>query len=118
MFDVKNESHRPTGAKKLDLGHIFIDAYNGEQILFSPMSQHLETPTKGTGLGVTPLGGSFVSRNLNVVRVDTPSTYRLRDTFHARDIITYNGDTGEGPDVIRDPTTIPYKIRISRYRIR
>lgn len=113
LFDVKNESHRPTGAKKLDLGHIFIDAYNGEQILFSPMSQHLETPTNGTGLGVTPLGGPFVSRNLNIVKVDAPSTYRLRDTSHARDIITYNGDTGEGPDVIGDPISISYKIRIS-----
>lgn len=89
-FDVDDRTAQPTGAKMLDLGQVFVDAATGEVILFARTSMGLETPDTGTGLGVTPFGGPFVTRDLNIVRVDTSSTYRLRDTTHPRDITTYD----------------------------
>jgi Zn-dependent metalloprotease len=97
--DVEDNLHKPTGAKKIDLGQVFVDADTGEQFLFAPMSRDAETADTGSGLSTTPLGGtSFISRNLNIVRVDTSSTYRLRDTTHARDIITYDSGNSENFD--------------------
>lgn len=89
--DVENpHTGKPTGAKGIALGQIFVDASTGERLVFAPTRIHAETPDTGTGLGVTPLGGPYVSRNLSTVRVDSTSTYRLRDTTHSRDIITYD----------------------------
>ena len=76
--------------KKLVLGQVFVNALTGERLMFMPTMYHVETPDTGTGLGVTPLGGPYVTRNLNIVRVDNSSTYRLKDTTHARQIITYD----------------------------
>ena len=103
VIDVEDPSGKPTGAKRIDLGQVFIDASTGEQFLFAPTRKYVETPDTGSGLGVTPLGGPYVSRNLNIVRVDNTSTYRLRDTTHARDIIVYdvagNSNWSEGFEV-------------------
>ena len=87
---VEEATGQPTGAKKLDLGQVFVDASTGELFLFASMSRHAETPDTGTGLGVTRVGGAFAPRTLNIVRVDSSSTYRLRDKTHRRDIITYD----------------------------
>jgi hypothetical protein len=79
------------GALAFVLGQVFVDAVTGERFLFSPTGMHAENPAVGSGLGVSQdSGGGFVVRQLNVVRVDATSTFRLRDTTHARDIITYD----------------------------
>ena len=106
-FDIENELHKLSGETKLALGHIFIDARNGQEILFAPMSRSLETPTVGKGLGVTPLKGPFITRDLNIVKVDS-LTYRLRDTTHSRDIITYDGDVWGV-----EPITDSYEVRLN-----
>lgn len=87
---VKDSAGRSTDIKKIEFGHVFIDAFTGEQFLFEPTTMYAETPDTGVGLGVTPLGGPFVTRTLNIVSVDTPPIYRLKDTTHARDIIIYD----------------------------
>jgi Zn-dependent metalloprotease len=79
------------GSPGLVLGQVFVDAVTGEVFLFSPTGMRAESPVVGSGLGVTrDSGGGLVVRQLNVVRVDATSTHRLRDTTHARDIITYD----------------------------
>ena len=88
--EVKDPTGKPTGARRIELGQVFVDAMTGEQFLFAPTRMHMETPDTGTGSAVTPLGGAYTSRNLNIVRVDTSSTYHLRDTPHDRDDITYD----------------------------
>jgi hypothetical protein len=79
------------GVLTLVLGQVFIDAVTGERFLFSPAGMHAEHAAVGSGLGVGQnSGGGFVVRQLNVVRLDATSTFRLKDTTHARDIITYD----------------------------
>jgi Zn-dependent metalloprotease len=91
LFDEEDFTGKPTGRQNIDLGQVFADATTGEVILFAPTSMGIETPDTGTGLGVTPIAGpTLVTRNLNIVRVDTSSTYRLRDTTHTREIIIYD----------------------------
>jgi Zn-dependent metalloprotease len=71
-------------------GQIFVDASTGERFLFAPTMQTAETADTGSGLAVTPLTGTHTTRTLNVVRVDGGSTYRLKDTTHNRDIVTFD----------------------------
>jgi Zn-dependent metalloprotease len=80
---------RPTGVTKIMFGQLFVDATTGNQILFAPTLQDAETPDTGSGLGVTPLGGT-TTRTLNIVRVDASNTYRLKDTTHNRNIVTFD----------------------------
>ena len=95
IFDIEDEFHKPTRTE-LDLAQLFVDASTGQEILRAPTSRDVEIADTGSGLGVTPIGGPFVSHNLNIVRVDDSATYKLRDTTHIREIITYdaaNSDT-------------------------
>jgi Zn-dependent metalloprotease len=78
------------GQRELVQGRAYVDAHSGELFVFAPFVRGAETPDTGTGLAVTPLGGPFTTRNLNVVREDDTSTYRLKDTTHGRDIVTYD----------------------------
>jgi Zn-dependent metalloprotease len=77
----------PTEFPNITYGQLVIDATTGEEILFAPT---LKTAETGSGLAVTPLGGPYTTRTLNIERVGTTSTYRLQDTTHARDIVTYD----------------------------
>ncbi|REJ43461.1 MAG: bacillolysin [Microcystis flos-aquae TF09] len=94
VIDVEDPAGNKTGDQRIELGHIFVDASTGEQFIFAPTRKYqgIETPDTGSGLGVTPLGGPYVSRSLNIVRVDASSTYRLKDTTHDRNIIAYDAD--------------------------
>lgn len=83
-------SGRPGTVRGVELGEVFVDAATAELFLFAPTRRDLETPDVGAGLGVTPLGGPYTARSLNIVRVDPSSTYKLRDTTHARDILTFD----------------------------
>jgi hypothetical protein len=96
--EVEDNKHNATGAKRVDLGQVFVDAETGDIFLFAPMSRDVDNPDSGSGLGVTPLTGTFVTRNLNIIRVDSSTTYRLRDTTHARDIITYDAENSANFD--------------------
>ena len=89
-YEVEDRAGQPTGKVRLQLCELVIDARTGEQLVIAPTRMDAETAAAGTGLAVTPLGGTFTTRALNVVRVDSSNTYRLRDTTHARDIITYD----------------------------
>lgn len=82
----------------LDLGQTFIDAMTGEQFLFAPTSKGVETADTGLGLGVTPIGGPYVARTLDITHVDSGTTYRLHDTTEARDIITYDAGNSSSFD--------------------
>jgi hypothetical protein len=106
VVDVKDPSGKPTGTKGVQLVQVFVDALTGEQFIFAPTRTDLETPDSGSGLSVTPLKGPFSTRPLKIVRVDTTSTYRLRDTTHqgldprqGRDIITYDTEGANYPDI-------------------
>jgi hypothetical protein len=88
--EVPDATGLPSRATKLDLGEAFVDAVSGEVFLFLPTRKYVDNPDVGTGLAVTPLGGPFTVRNMNIIRVDSTSTYRLRDTTHARDVFTYD----------------------------
>jgi hypothetical protein len=88
---IKGED--PTGAEgsTLDLkfGQVFVDASTGELFLFSPAAMHVA----GAGSAVTPVvpvGGPYAVRNLNVNQVGSSGDYELRDTTHAREIITFD----------------------------
>lgn len=85
-LDIRGE---PLETPQINYGHIFLDAATGEMILFSP-TLRAESPATGTGLAVTPLSGTRTTRQLDVVRVDSGNTYLLKNTTHARDIITYD----------------------------
>lgn len=81
---------RSDRASQIELGQVFVDATTREIFQFAPTRRDVETPDVGSGLGVTPLGGPFTSRELKIVRVDGSGTYKLRDTTHERDIITFD----------------------------
>ncbi len=95
--DVEDAAGNPTGEESVDFGELIVDAETGEILVFAPTKKYAETATTGTGTGVTPLG-SPATRTLDIVRVDLTSTYRLRDTTEARDVITYDaaGDAAFG----------------------
>jgi len=92
VIEVEDPAGNKTGEQRVELGHIFVDASTGEQFIMAPTRKYQETPDTGSGLGATPLGGPYVSRSLNIVRVDGSSTYRLKDTTHNRNIIVYDAD--------------------------
>ncbi|MBA3564090.1 MAG: M4 family metallopeptidase [Gammaproteobacteria bacterium] len=83
---------------ELASGRVLVDAYTGERLLTEFFGTDAETPDTGRGLSQLPLGGPFQSHPLEIVRVDTSATYRLRDTTHSREIITY--DANESDDII------------------
>ena len=87
-LETDDRTGEPTGKQELVLGQTFVDASTGEQFLFMPTGRYLETNDTGSGRAVTPLGGPFTVRNLNIVRVDSGSTYLLKDKTHGREIIT------------------------------
>lgn len=86
-------------------GKIFVDARSGQQIVFAPTFMTAETPDAGSGLAVTPLTGTHTTRALNIVRVDTTSTYRLKDTTHNRDIVTYDAACDSAYNSFKEITT-------------
>jgi len=88
--DMEESIGAPVEAPYITYGQIFVDATTGERFLFAPTLISAENPTTGTGLAVTPLTGTHTTRALNIVRVDTSSTYRLKDTTHNRDIVTHD----------------------------
>lgn len=81
-------------AQTLELRQLFIDAVTGEILLSAPTGMHaVETPAVGSGRGATPVGAgpAFLAvRSLNVVQIDATAKHRLKDTTHAREIITYD----------------------------
>ena len=86
----RHDEQRPFEPGRIEFGQTFVDATTQEVFLFAPSRRDAETPDTGSGLGVTPLSGPFASHSLNIVRVDGGSTYRLRDTTHPRDILTFD----------------------------
>lgn len=78
---------------------IFIDAVSGERLQERVYASHAEFADTGNGQSQLPYGGPFRNRVLDIVRVDDSSVYRLRDTTHSRDIITYDF-AGALPDYI------------------
>lgn len=84
----KRKENKPTIA----FGQMFFNAESGEMFLFAPTQKGAENPTTGSGLGCTPLGGPYVNRSLDVVRVDATSTYLLKNKTKARDIITFDAN--------------------------
>ena len=71
-------------------GVIFLDAITGERLYEGVTASDAETPDVGHGLSNLPFGGSPTNRTLQIVRVNASNTYRLRDTTHSREIITYD----------------------------
>jgi Zn-dependent metalloprotease len=110
-MDVEEPGGQPTGRTALDLAHVFVDARTGELFLATPTRMSAEVADTGSGVGSTPLGGPFTTRSLKIVRESNTNTYRLRDTTHARDIVTYDAaasasfsDSYEIADGIRNAT--------------
>src|SRR5262245_26592003 len=85
----------PTGALRLELRHILFDAVTGAEILTSPTSMHVDNPVLGSGLSVQGSRPAPINRVLKVVQENATTTHRLRDTTHAREIITY--DAAQNP---------------------
>ncbi len=99
----------PVETPYLAYGHIFVDARTGEPILFAPTRKYAETAATGTGTAVTPLTGGHATRTLHVVRIDNGNTYRLKDTTHNRDIITYDVACDSAYDLAPEIATALYK---------
>lgn len=78
-------------------GKIFLDAISGDRLLERIYASNADVADNGSGLSQLPFGGPFANRPLHIVRVDNSDTYRLRDTTHSRDIITYDRG-GVDPD--------------------
>jgi hypothetical protein len=91
----------------IDLGQAFVDAHTGEIFLFAPTRKGAEVANTWSGTASTPLGGPYATRVLNIVRESGTSTYQLRDTSHARDIITY--DVAGSTRVSASPVTIVHQ---------
>jgi Zn-dependent metalloprotease len=96
----------------LVFGQMFFDAESGELFLFAPTRKGAETPDTGSGLSTIPLGGPFDSRSLQIVRENGGSTYRLRNTTRARDIVTFDANANSSwvyPNIpaLIDAGTIP-----------
>ena len=93
----KEEQENPDKARDMiAFGQMFFDAETGKLFLFAPTRKGAETATTGSGLGTLPLGGPFASRPLDIVRVDSSSTYRLKNLTKARRIITYDANANSG----------------------
>jgi len=75
----------------------YIDAHTGERLRSILHGAAAENPDNGSGLSNVPFGGPYNNRPLSIVRIDATSTYRLRDTTHSRDIITFDWAGGD-PD--------------------
>ena len=75
----------------------FIDAHSGEKLRSILHVVSAENPDNGSGLSNRPFGGPYTNRALKIVRIDATNTYRLRDTTHSRDIITFDWG-GDDPD--------------------
>lgn len=86
----ENREGKPTDSGAVVFGQLFVDASTGELILFAPTLQDAETADTGSGLSVIPLTGTKATRAMNIVRVDSGNTYRLKDTSQDRDIVTYD----------------------------
>lgn len=93
-MDVEEPGGRPTGRIALDLAQLFVDARTGERFVVAPMRMSVEVADTGSGVASTPLGGPFATRSLKIVRESGTNTYRLRDTTHARDIVTFDVAAG------------------------
>jgi Zn-dependent metalloprotease len=97
---------------ELAFGQMFFDADSGDLFLFAPTRKGAETADTGSGLGCTPLGGPFTNEPLQIVRVDATSTYRLRNTTKARDVVTFDAAANSAwvyPDIpsLIEAGTIP-----------
>ncbi|MHB8084697.1 MAG: M4 family metallopeptidase [Dehalococcoidia bacterium] len=94
--EVEITGGQSTG-KVLDIAQTVVDARTGEILFFAPICRGVEIPDIGTGTACTPVGGPYTIRDneLNIVNEGGTSTYRLRDTKHGHDIVTYdcNGDS-------------------------
>lgn len=91
MFDRHVDRDPDSSTRQeLDVGPVFVDAVTSEVFFHSPGGRDAENPTAGTGTRCTPLGGGFGSRNLNIVRIDATSTYRLKDMTRSRTVVTYD----------------------------
>ncbi len=80
-------------------GVIYLDAVTGERLFEGITASDAETPDTGSGSSNLPFGGPLASHPLQIVRVDAGNTYRLRDTTHSRDIVTYDW-AGAPPEYI------------------
>ena len=87
--EVQDAAGVATGEESFEFGELIVDAETGEILVFAPTKKYAETADTGTGTGVLPFG-SPATRTLDIVRVDMTSTYRLRDTTEAREVITYD----------------------------
>lgn len=102
-FGPAPERQRPARGRTagLQFGRLLVDARSGEVYAFHPARSCMaEVPADGSGVGVDPRGSHRPSRSLHVVRVEGTSTYRLRDTTRAREILVYDagGDTSLFPE--------------------
>jgi len=84
----------PAPAEGLDAARTFVDAHSGEVLASLTFTAH-QAPVQGSGRAVTPLGGPYTVRPLNVVRVGAGPAHRLEDRTRARPILTY--DAGADP---------------------
>lgn len=91
-FTPSSKDENTTTKEIIAFGQMFFDAATGELFLFAPTRKGVETPTVGSGLSCTPLGGPFTNRSLNIVRIDTTNTYQLKNKTKARDIVTYDAN--------------------------
>ncbi len=92
IFEEGNNEKEKEKKPTIAFGQMFFNAETGELFLFSPTRKSAETSTTGSGLGCTPLGGPYINRSLEIVRVDSTSTYLLKNKTKARDIITYDAN--------------------------
>jgi Zn-dependent metalloprotease len=86
-------------------GERFFDAVSGERLKEGVFASDVDNPDTGSGRSHLPFGGPFTNRTLEIIRVDASDTYRLRDTTHSRDIITYDR-AGADPDYIETPNLL------------
>ncbi|HEY4286974.1 MAG TPA: M4 family metallopeptidase [Puia sp.] len=91
-YTFTNERTQKDNKPVIAFGQLFFNAEDGELFLFAPTRKGAETPATGSGLGCTPLGGPYVNRSLDIVRVDSSSTYLLKNKTKGRDIITYDAN--------------------------
>ena len=89
-MEVEGPGRQPTGRTTLDLAQVFVDARTAEPFIVAPTRLNVEVADSGSGSAATPLGGPFTTRTLEIVRESGTNTYRLRDTTHDRDIVTYD----------------------------
>ena len=116
-YHLLPEDVRPPNAAggdhdEIAFGQMFFDAESGELFLFAPTRKDAETADVGSGKSSIPLGGPFDTRTLQIVRVDSTSTYRLRNTTKSRNIVTFDANANSAwvyPDIpsLIEAGTIP-----------